>query len=235
MTAVETYDDTYYRLSRDEEARLLRGAPWERFVVLGDSIAQGVGEPTAGFPDQGWATTVADALDRARPGLAYLNLGKRDLRADEIRTTQLAPALAFAPDLACVVAGGNDLLRRRFEIEPVAEHIEAMVAALRATGADVMTIGLYNCVGNPYLPDELRGPMAERIEELANRTWEIARAHRAVHIDCTNDPRSADPAIYGTDGLHGNRRGHSFTAGVAIRAIGARLGNAGSGGRGEAV
>lgn len=220
------YDmEAAYRLTPEQEAALLLDAPWHRLVVIGDSIAEGVGEPTEGFPDQGWADTVADALGRVNPGLAYLNLGKRDLRADAIRETQLEPALAFDPDLAVVVAGGNDLLRGRFDVDPVAAHVEAMVAAFRATGADVVTLGLYDCTGSPYIPDEFRGPMAERIHELNNRTWEIARAYGAIHVDCTNHPGSTDPAIYGSDGLHGNRRGHSFTAGVALRAIGARLGN----------
>ncbi|WP_436772715.1 SGNH/GDSL hydrolase family protein [Yinghuangia sp. YIM S09857] len=217
--------DSAYRMTREEEAALLRGAPWRRMVVVGDSIAEGIGEPTEGFPDQGWADSLAEALHRANPGLVYLNLGKRDLRADAIRATQLEPALAFDPDLAIVVAGGNDLLRGRFDIEPVAAHIEAMVAAFAAAGADVVTLGMYDCTGSPYVPEEFRTRMAERIHELSDRTWEIARAFGAVHIDCTNNPGSADPAIYGSDGLHGNRRGHSFTAGVAIRTIGARLGN----------
>lgn len=227
MTTTVPASEAAYRLTAAEEAALLRGAPWRRFAVIGDSIAEGVGEPTEGFPDQGWATSLADALDRANPGLAYLNLGTRDLRADAIRAEQLAPALGFDPDLAVVVAGGNDLLRRRFDIEPVAEHIEAMVSAFRATGADVVTLGLYDCTGSPYIPAEIRAPLAERIHELNNRTWDIALTHGAIHVDCTNHPGSADPALYGSDGLHGNRRGHSFTAAVAVRTIGARLGNTG--------
>ncbi len=214
-----------YRLTPAQEDALLAGAPWQRFVVMGDSIAEGIGEPTDGFPDQGWTVTIADALRRTVPGLAYLNLGRRDLRAGEIRAGQLAPALAFDPDLAVVVAGGNDLLRGRFDIEPVAEHIEAMVAALRATGADVVTVGLYDCTGSPYIPDDLRAPLSARLHELNNRTWEIARGHGALHLDYTNDPGSTDPSLYASDGVHGNRRGHSYTAAVALRALGARLGN----------
>lgn len=214
-----------YRLTADQEDALLAGAPWQRLAVLGDSIAEGVGEPTEGFPDQGWAATLGDALARATPGFASLNLGTRDQRADQIRATQLAPALAFDPDLAVVVAGGNDLLRRSFAIDPVADHIEAMVAALRDTGADVVTVGLYDCTGSPYIPDELRGPLSARLHELNNRTWEIALAHGAIHLDYTNDPGSADPSLYGSDGLHGNRRGHAYTAAVAVRTLGTRLGN----------
>lgn len=214
-----------YRLTAEHEDALLAGAPWRRLAVVGDSIAEGIGEPTEGFPDQGWAATLADALRRAAPGLAYLNLGTRDQRADEIRATQLASALAFDPDLAVVVAGGNDLLRRRFDIEPVAEHIEAMVGAFRETGADVVTVGLYDCTGSPYIPEELRAPLTARLHELNNRTWEIALGHGAIHLDFTNDPGSADPSLYGSDGMHGNRRGHAYTAAVAVRTLGARLGN----------
>ncbi|UGQ12872.1 SGNH/GDSL hydrolase family protein [Yinghuangia sp. ASG 101] len=214
-----------YRLTAEDEAALLAGAPWRRLAVIGDSIAEGVGEPTEGFPDQGWAATLADALRRTTPGLAYLNLGTRDQRADEIRATQLALALAFDPDLAVVVAGGNDLLRGRFDIEPVAGHIEAIVRALRETGADVVTVGLYDCAGSPYIPEELRAPLTARLHELNNRTWEIALDHGAIHLDFTNDPGSADPSLYGSDGLHGNRRGHAYTAAVAVRTLGARLGN----------
>jgi lysophospholipase L1-like esterase len=214
-----------YGLLEHQELALLAGAPWCRFAVLGDSLAEGIGEPTDGFPDKGFAEQIADALDRARPGLAYLNLGTRDLRADAIRATQLAPALAFRPDLAMVVAGGNDLLRSRFAIEPVAEHIDAMVAALRATGADVVTIGLFDGKASPYIPEERRGPIVERIHQLNDRTWQIALVHDAIHVDFTNHPGTDDPGLYGSDGLHGNRRGHAFTAGVVIQALGAYLGN----------
>ncbi|MDI2124870.1 SGNH/GDSL hydrolase family protein [Yinghuangia seranimata] len=224
MTTTPFRND-HYRLDFADETRLLAGAHWERLVVLGDSIAEGIGEATEGFPDQGWADSVADALRRARPGLAYLNLGTRDLRADAVRKTQLDAALAFGPDLAIVVAGGNDLLRGRFEVEPVAAEVEAMVEALAATGADVVTVGLYDCTGSPYIPDEFRAPLTARIHELNDATWDIALRHGALHLDFTNDPGSADPSLYGSDGLHGNRRGHSYTAAVAVRALGARLGN----------
>ncbi|HSA53188.1 MAG TPA: SGNH/GDSL hydrolase family protein, partial [Yinghuangia sp.] len=180
--------DNPYRLAFAQEDAYLAGAPWRRFAVIGDSIAEGIGEPTEGFPDQGWTDTIADALRRATPDLAYLNLGTRDLRADEIRAAQLGPALDFDPDLAVVVAGGNDLLRRSFAIEPVARHIDAMVAALRDTGADVVTVGLYDCTASPYIPEELRAPLAARLHELNNRTWEIALARGAIHHDYTNDP-----------------------------------------------
>lgn len=219
-----------YRLAAGEEATLLAGAPWRRFAVIGDSIAEGIGEATEGFPDQGWADSVAQALQRAsgEEAFAYVNLGKRDLRAAAIRETQLDGALEFRPDLAAVTAGGNDLLRSRFAPEPVAADIDAMVAALRAGGADVVTFGLYDCSGSPYIPDELRGPLRDRLHHLNDLTAAIARRHGAVHVDFTNHAASADPSLYGSDGLHGNRRGHAFTAAHTLRTLAAaRLGPTG--------
>ncbi|MGR7001824.1 SGNH/GDSL hydrolase family protein [Yinghuangia aomiensis] len=163
-------------MAAGEEAALLAGAPWRRFAVIGDSIAEGIGEATEGFPDQGWADSVAQALERAsgEQAFAYLNLGKRDLRAAAIRETQLDGALEFRPDLAAVLAGGNDLLRSRFEPDPVAADIDAMVAALRAGGADVVTFGLYDCSGSPSHPRRTPRPAARP----AARAQRPDRRHR---------------------------------------------------------
>lgn len=45
---------TPHLLSPTEQRRLLAGAPWKRLVVMGDSIAAGVGDPTPGYPDRPW-------------------------------------------------------------------------------------------------------------------------------------------------------------------------------------
>ena len=52
------------------------------------------------------------ASPRPCPSAEVLNLARRGLLASEVREHQLAPALAFRPDLAIVAAGGNDALRR---------------------------------------------------------------------------------------------------------------------------
>src|SRR5829696_8056006 len=86
---------------------LLRGGPWRRMVVLGDSVAAGVREPVEGYRDQGFADRVGQALLAAHPEGAYRNLGVRDLRLAVIRETQLPIALEFEPDVAIVIGGGN--------------------------------------------------------------------------------------------------------------------------------
>ena len=96
-----------YCLRSGEADALLAGHPWQRFVILGDSIAEGVGEPVPGYPPLPIAQRVTAELARLQPELAVLNLGRRNLRARQVRERQLAPALAFGPDLALVVCGAN--------------------------------------------------------------------------------------------------------------------------------
>src|SRR2546423_8617076 len=102
-------------LSDRDVDRLLGGAPWRRFAILGDSVAEGFREPTPGYDDSSWGERFARALARQQPELAYVNFGQRELRAHEVHETQLQPALDFAPDLAAVICGGNDLLVEHFD------------------------------------------------------------------------------------------------------------------------
>ena len=90
-----------------ELAALLSGARWRRVAVLGDSIAEGVREPLDGYRDLSWIDRIAAPLRDAAPDLALLNLGRRNLLAAEVRASQLAPALAFRPDLAIVRRAGT--------------------------------------------------------------------------------------------------------------------------------
>ena len=45
---------------------MLRGAPWRRVAVLGDSIAEGVREPHDGFRDLSWIERIVEPLARGR-------------------------------------------------------------------------------------------------------------------------------------------------------------------------
>ncbi len=100
--------------------------PWARFVVVGDSMAEGIGDPTPGYEHLGWADRVANSLEAE-----YLNLGKRNLLAAEVRATQLERALTFAPDLAAVLCGGNDPMRPDHDPEAVEKDVDGIVGALR--------------------------------------------------------------------------------------------------------
>ena len=214
-----------YCLRDGEAAALLAGHPWRRFVVVGDSVAEGLGDPVDGYVNLPWADRIAVELTAARPELAYLNLGERELRAAEVRARQLEPALAFRPDLAMVAAGGNDALRRSYRPETVDRDLAAIVSALRDTGADVITVGLFDVSYAPAFRPKVRPQLGDRMRELSHRTRELGAALGTLHVDLTYHPAVRLPGIYSADGLHGNLRSHAICAAEAIRRLGAHLGN----------
>ena len=204
-------------------ADLLRGAPWRRFVVVGDSIAEGVREPTPGYGPDSWTDRLASALRRQRPDLEYLNLGKRGLRTAEVRERQLEQALRFRPDLAVVICGGNDLLPRRFDLDAIETDYEAIVSALVGTGADVVTTTMFDMPRAVDMPPEFGAQLSERLDAVHERWRAVSRRHGTLLVDFARHPASADPGIYASDLQHANTRGHAIAASEAIRRRGELL------------
>lgn len=206
-----------YCLTDVEAARLVRRAPWQRLAVLGDSLAAGVGDDVEGYPSGGWAATVARVLACVRGGdFAYLNLGERNRFAAEVREQQLAGALAFRPDLAVVLCGGNDMLRRRFDLTSVVAQMEAMVAALRAIGADVVTFGLMDITRSGLMPLEYTEPLRERLRRYRDAVAALASRQGAIHVDLSEHPAAAEAASYSPDLLHPSARGHAVIATATV-------------------
>jgi lysophospholipase L1-like esterase len=211
-----------YCLRPGESAELLAGHPWRRFVVLGDSVAEGLCEPLDGYSELQWADRLAAELSATAPGLEYLNLGVSGLRAHEIHATQLAPALGFRPDLALVVGGGNDAFSARYDADRVDAELDAMITALQATGADVITLGMFDVSASPAIQGWLRPGLHQRMRLLSERTRALAERHGTIHVHLTTHPLSTDPGLYSSDGRHGNARSDAVAAAETIRLLGAQ-------------
>jgi lysophospholipase L1-like esterase len=205
-----------------DAVELLRGTPWRRMVVLGDSVAAGIREPAEGYRDQGFADRVGQALLAAHPEGAYRNLGVRDLRLAAIRDTQLPVALEFGPDLAMVIGGGNDTLARSYDAGRVARELREIVVPLSEAGAFVVTIGLFDLARSGLVPAEFAPAMTERFDELDSVTAAVAAEVGALHVDTHHHPRAADPAIFASDRMHANARGHAIAFAAIVRALSAQ-------------
>lgn len=212
-----------YCLRPGEAQALLAGHPWRRFAALGDSIAEGVAEPVPGYSPLPLADRVAAELERSGPGVAYLNLGRRGLRTHEVRATQLDPALAFEPNLALVVCGANDALRPGYEsrADAVDRDLAALIEALQAGGARVITVSIFVRAAYPSLPSWLKPPPTERMATLARRTNALAARLGTTHVDLADHPTARDPRTISSDGLHGNGRSQAIAAAEIIRALAA--------------
>ncbi len=105
---VEPYADAW---RADNVAALER--PGRRWIVLGDSMSQGVG---ASAHDAGWVGQLAERLTRSGVGLQVVNLSATGACAVDVLDQQL-PALellgARADDLLTVLVGSNDLFGGR--------------------------------------------------------------------------------------------------------------------------
>lgn len=174
-----------------------------RYVALGDSQTEGVGDGDDATALRGWADRLAETVARSSPGLRYANLAVRGRLAGQVRAEQLAPALALRPDLATVVAGVNDLLRPRVDVDAVAGHLESMFAALGAQGARVATLTF----PDPARIAPLARPVSHRVVALNDRIKEAARRHDVVVVDASHHPVVTDPRMWSADRLHASPRG----------------------------
>jgi lysophospholipase L1-like esterase len=223
MTVFVTEEADPYCLDAGEGEKLLNGHPWRRFAVLGDSIAEGVGEAVPGYCPLPFADRVAAELAGVAPDLVYLNLGRRGLRSHEVRAGQLAAAVAFGPDLALVACGANDALRPGYETraEQVDAEQRAVIRALQGVGALVVTVSIFVRPAYPSLPSWLRPTGTERMRMLGERTSALAAELGTVHLDLARHPIASSMDSTSSDGLHGNARAQSVAAAEMVRALGA--------------
>src|ERR1700759_2146357 len=101
-----------------------------RYVAIGDSFTEGVGDITDDGTERGWAVLVAAGLADAegRP-VSYANLAIRGRLMEPIVTGQLDAALALtpAPTLLSLNGGGNDMRRPGGDMERLAHLTERAV------------------------------------------------------------------------------------------------------------
>ncbi|MFF4190698.1 SGNH/GDSL hydrolase family protein [Nonomuraea sp. NPDC001831] len=183
-----------------------------RYVALGDSQTEGLGDGDDVLGHRGWADRLAEHLARGNPGLLYANLAVRGRVAAEIRAEQLPAALELRPDLATVMAGMNDVIRPGFDAAAVAADLEHMFAALTGAGARVVTV-TFPDIGR-IAP--LARPLLPRVLDLNARVREAAARHGVTLVDTFPDTAVTDARLWSPDRLHASPAGHArFAASVA--------------------
>jgi len=191
--------------------------PWSRYVAIGDSFTEGIGDPEPESPGgfRGWADRVAEVLGEGADDFAYANLAIRGRLLQQILDEQIEPALELRPDLVTISAGGNDIIRPNTDPDDVAERLEGGVARLRSDGA---TVVLFNGpdIGMTPVLGRVRGKVAIYNENLRA----IASRHDLVVADMWALRELKDPRMWAPDRLHFSPIGHNTIARMVLDALG---------------
>ncbi|MEU6641735.1 SGNH/GDSL hydrolase family protein [Saccharomonospora sp. NPDC046836] len=189
----------------------------DRFVVLGDSFSEGVGDDDPACPNgvRGWADRTAEQLARHNPGLSYANLAIRGRLLPQVLAEQLEPALAMRPDLVTLYAGGNDLMRPKIDIDGLADSYDHAVGKLAATGATVVLFTGVDGVEDPLFR-RMRGRTAIYNEHVRL----IAARHRTLLVDMWAMRVLRDRRLWSADRIHLNGLGHTHIAATVLDALG---------------
>ena len=191
------------------------------YVALGDSITLGIGDPIRLPPApseqgrgkgkrgwRGWAALLADSL--IDPDLHIL-AGNGALWAD-VERDQLPAALQLRPDVASVVIGINDTLRPNFDTDRIANSAAHTIGALRACGAEVLTMRLPDPGQMLGMPGLLARPLARRAQQINEVMDGLAERFGTLHYDAATDEEAFDPRMWAVDRLHPSERGHRLIA-----------------------
>ncbi len=191
--------------------------PWSRYVALGDSFTEGIGdpEPRSIGGNRGWADRVAETLSTQTVDFAYANLAVRGRLLQQIMSEQVESALQLRPDLVTISAGGNDIIRPGTDPDDIAQRLESAVERLRSDGA---TVVLFNGpdIGMTPVLRRSRGKVAIYNENLRA----VAQRHDAIVADMWALRELKDPRMWAPDRLHFSPVGHHTIARMVLAALG---------------
>ena len=190
--------------------------PWSRYVAIGDSFTEGIGDPEPGSPGghRGWADRVAEVLAAQRTDFAYANLAIRGRLLQQILDEQVDAALALQPDLISISAGGNDIIRPGTDPDEVASRLDGGIARLRRDGATVVMFNGPDIGGTPVL-GRIRGKVAIYNENL----HAVAKRHDAIVADMWALRELGDPRMWAPDRLHFSPVGHQTIARMVLDSL----------------
>jgi lysophospholipase L1-like esterase len=190
--------------------------PWTRYVAIGDSFTEGIGDPEPRSPGghRGWADRVAEVLSSQTPSFAYANLAIRGRLLQQILDEQVEPALELRPDLITVSMGGNDVIRPGTDPDEIAQRFDGGIERLRSDGATVVMFNGPDIGMTPVLRS-VRGKVAIYNENL--RT--VAQRHGAIVADMWSLRELTDPRMWAPDRLHFSPIGHQTIARMVLRSL----------------
>lgn len=195
-----------------------------RFVGLGDSLTQGVGDPRpgrAGFAGQleGWVSYFASAVRASGQGVAVRNYALAGARIEHVVADQLPSALAEPAEVISCFIGINDLWDANLDLDDFGTRFHALFRDLTAHAPTVITASIHDV----FAPFPVRAPLREKLNRnVASMNDAIASAvsdYNLVLIDLAGRPEMFTSAVRAVDRLHPNRYGHQLVAAEVVNEL----------------
>lgn len=191
-----------------------------RYVAIGDSFTEGMGDELPDGSPRGWADRVAAGLAAtgADGEVRYANLAVRGRLLEPIVTDQLETALALspAPTMITLNGGGNDMMRAGTDTSRLVALTERAIE--RCTAAGVRLVLLSGPDPGDRLP--FGKVMRRRGELLTAAVTELAARHGLLLVDVFRDVEIRRAPYWSADRLHLNTAGHQRVAGLVLTALG---------------
>ncbi|MEJ8280969.1 SGNH/GDSL hydrolase family protein [Pseudonocardia spirodelae] len=192
-----------------------------RYVAIGDSFTEGVGDEGPDGVPRGWADRVAAGLAGATgETVHYANLAVRGRLLADVVGPQLDAALALdpVPTLLTLNGGGNDMLRPHADL---AELARLTVGAVdRCAAAGVRLVLLSGADPSARLP--FGRLVHRRGAELSAGVRSLAAGRELTFVDVFADTEIRRPRYWSPDRLHLGPSGHVRAAGLVLDALGVR-------------
>lgn len=187
----------------------------QRYVALGDSFTEGVGDWSPERPNgvRGWADRVAEQLFLAdpgtleKPGWGYANLAIRGRKLRQVLAEQVGRAVDLKPTLVTIYAGANDILRPKVDIDVLMAEYDDAIARLTATGAGVVMFTGFDTAASAIF-----GATRGRTAIYNELVREIADTRGADIVDFWRMREFRDWRYWDVDRLHLSAAGHTLMA-----------------------
>ena len=195
-----------------------------RFVGLGDSLTQGVGDPRpgrAGFSGEldGWVSHFVAAVRSTGQPVDVLNLAVAGSRLHHVLEDQI-PQLPPDPiDIVSCFIGINDLWYSDLDLDEFGERFNVLFRELSVRSPVVITASVHDV----FAPLPVRAAVREKLSRTIASMNEIINGavvdHGLVLVDLAGRSEMFTSAVRAVDRLHPNRYGHQLIAAEVVNQL----------------
>lgn len=192
-----------------------------RFLGLGDSLTQGVGDPRPGYAGfagelSGWVSYFSTSVEASGQPVEVRNFASAGARLAQVIDEQVPPAMSKPADIISCLIGINDLWDVNIDLDEFGQRFDTLFRELSFAAPIVITASIHDV----FAPFPVRAPLRDKLARNTATMNEIIRGavadYRLVLLDLASRADMFTSAVRAVDRLHPNRYGHQLIAGEVV-------------------